>query len=132
MTDSQVQPDMDRRLAGILSADVVGYSALVDQNEENAKRAVKALWTNIVEPSTRNAGGRVVKTMGDGVLAEFPSAVEAVKCAMSVQEATASGDTAFPDGVKLVLRIGLHLGDVVIDGDDILGDAQYESDNNHS
>ncbi|MCR9139654.1 MAG: hypothetical protein NXI27_26915 [Alphaproteobacteria bacterium] len=123
MDSSPVDQDLDRRLAGILAADVVGYSALVDKNEENTIRAVKSLWSNIVEPSARNAGGRVVKTMGDGVLAEFPSAVKAVQCAMSVQEATASGDTAFPDGVKLVLRIGLHLGDVVIDGDDILGDG---------
>lgn len=115
--------ELERRLAAILSADVVGFSALMGENEEGVIRAVKALWKNILGPSAQKAGGRIVKTMGDGVLVEFPSAVKAVQCALSVQEATAAGETAFPDGIQLVLRIGLHVGDVVIDGDDILGDG---------
>ena len=115
--------DLERRLSAILAADVVGYSSLIENNEESTIKAVKALWQNVLEPTARREGGRIVKTMGDGVLAEFSSAVRAVKCALNVQEATAAGDTAFPDGISLVLRIGLHLGDIVIDGDDILGDG---------
>lgn len=114
---------LERRLAAILAADVVGYSKLVEQNAESTIKAVKSLWQNIIDPSARQEGGRVVKTMGDGVLAEFPSAVRAVQCALNVQEALAAGDTAFPDGIRLVLRIGLHLGDIIIDGDDIFGDG---------
>ena len=114
---------LERRLAAILAADVVGYSALVEQNAESTIKAVKSLWQNIIDPSARQEGGRVVKTMGDGVLAEFPSAVRAVQCALNVQEALAAGDAAFPDGIRLVLRIGLHLGDIIIDGDDIFGDG---------
>lgn len=115
--------ELERRLSAILAADVVGYSRLIEDNEEGAIKAVKALWQNVLEPTARREGGRIVKTMGDGVLAEFTSAVKAVKCALYVQEATAAGDTAFPDGINLVLRIGLHIGDIVIDGDDILGDG---------
>lgn len=119
-SDSQ---EFERRLSAILAADIVGYSALVEANEEGTIKAVKALWRNVLEPTARREGGRIVKTTGDGVLAEFSSAVKAVKCALNIQEATIAGDTAFPDGISLVLRIGLHIGDIVIDGDDILGDG---------
>ena len=120
--DSETE-EFERRLSAILAADIVGYSALVEVNEESTIKAVKALWKNVLEPTARREGGRIVKTTGDGVLAEFSSAVKAVKCALNVQEATAAGDTTFPDGISLVLRIGLHIGDIVIDGDDILGDG---------
>ena len=120
--DRQVE-ELERRLSAILVADIVGYSALIEANEESTIKAVKALWQNVLEPTARREGGRIVKTTGDGVLAEFTSAVKAVKCALNVQEATAAGETAFPDGVSLVLRIGLHIGDIVIAGDDILGDG---------
>ncbi|MBD3665961.1 adenylate/guanylate cyclase domain-containing protein [Sulfitobacter aestuariivivens] len=119
MSDPDIE--LERQLIAILAADVVGYSSLVSKNEDGAICAIGLLWQNIVEPAARGVGGRVVKTMGDGVLIAFSSAVNAVKCALAVQEALAAGDTAFSDGIQFFLRIGVHLGDVVIDGDDILG-----------
>ena len=115
--------NFQRRLAGVLAADVVGFTALVESDEEAAIRAVQALWKNIVEPASRQLTGRIVKKMGDGILLEFSSATNAVQCAVNIQETLAAGGSAFPDGIDIALRIGAHLGDVIIDDDDILGDG---------
>lgn len=110
---------MERRLAAILAADVVGYSSLIGTDEEGTLTALKSLRVNFVEPLIADHRGRVVKLMGDGFLVEFQSAVDAVKCAVAWQQGTAEGDNA----TELMFRIGVNLGDIVIDGDDILGDG---------
>ncbi len=110
---------MDRRLAAILAADVVGYSRLVGADEEGTLVALKSLREEMIEPLIADHRGRVVKLMGDGILAEFQSAVDAVKCAIDWQQ----NMQAQAGGGALSFRIGINLGDVVIDGDDILGDG---------
>ena len=104
---------VQRRLAAILAADIVGYSRMMDADEAGTIGIVKALREDILEPRVRAHGGRVFKTMGDGFLIEFPSAVGATQCAVAIQDAA--------DAVTL--RIGINLGDVVIEGEDIFGDG---------
>jgi adenylate cyclase len=110
------QPRTQRRLAAILAADVVGFSRLVGADEAGALAALRAMWADVFYPAVAAHNGRVVKLIGDGALVEFGSAVDAVDCALAIQRilATAGG---------LTLRIGINLGDVVIEGDDIFGDG---------
>ena len=110
-------PRVERRLAAILAADVVGYSRMVATDEAGALSALRSVRAELLDPSFDTHGGRIVKTTGDGVLVEFASAVEALRCAMAIQ----SGMTT--RGGYLKLRIGVNVGDVVIEGDDILGDG---------
>ncbi len=110
---------MERRLAAILCADLVGYSQLVGADEEGTLAAVKSLQENFVEPLVAEHRGRIVKIMGDGFLIEFQSAVDAVNCAVGWQ--TQHG--AHVSGKTLEFRIGINLGDIVIDGGDIFGDG---------
>ena len=106
-----------RRLAAILAADVVGFSRLIGADEAATLARLRALRSEVIEPLMTEHGGRVFKTTGDGLLAEFPSAVQALRCAIAIQER----QRANPDA--LTLRIGLHTGDVVVEGDDLLGDG---------
>ena len=108
---------MTRRLAAIFAADVVGYSKLMAEDEAGTLSALKAHRRDLFDPETAKHGGRIVKLMGDGVLAEFPSVVEAVECAVAIQTVMAGSDG------KIALRIGINLGDVIIDGNDIYGDG---------
>ena len=108
---------MARRLAAILAADVVGYSKLMAEDEAGALAALKAHRRDLFDPEIARRGGRIVKLMGDGVLVEFPSVVDAVESALAIQTALAG------EGGKIKLRIGINLGDVIIDGDDIYGDG---------
>ncbi|MEQ8354431.1 MAG: adenylate/guanylate cyclase domain-containing protein [Kiloniellaceae bacterium] len=108
---------VERRLAAILAADVVGYSRMVAADEAGALAALHAVRKEILDPSFGEHGGRVVKTMGDGVLVEFASAVDALRCAMAVQTGMAARDG------DLRLRVGVNVGDVVIEDGDILGDG---------
>src|SRR5215471_3286644 len=118
MTTSDVgMDDVNRRLAGILAADVVGYSAMVGKDEPATLARVRTLRSDIIEPLAANYGGRLFKTTGDGFLAAFASAVQALRCAIAIQEWLNSE----PDGLRL--RIGVHQGEVVADGDDLLGDG---------
>ncbi len=110
---------MERRLAAIVAADVVGYSRLVRNDEEGTIAALKSLRKNVIEPVISEHRGRVVKLMGDGFLVEFQSAVDAVKCAVAWQKNLAAQD----GDNTLAFRIGINLGDIVIEGDDILGDG---------
>jgi adenylate cyclase len=110
---------MERRLAAILAADVVGYSRLVGSDEESTLGALKRLRVEFIEPLIADHRGRVVKLMGDGILVEFQSAVDAVKCAVAWQEDIAQHE----GGDYLKFRIGVNLGDIVVDADDILGDG---------
>src|SRR5689334_5438922 len=110
---------MQRRLTVILLADVVGYSALMERDETGTLSRLKQSRATCVEPSIREHGGRIVKLMGDGILAEFPSVVSAVECAQQMQRAAADAQGADIGQDPLVYRIGINLGDVIADGDDI-------------
>jgi TolB-like protein len=111
-----------RRLAAILAADVVGYSRLMGEDEAGTARAVRE-HRDAAMPIVTAHGGRVVKTMGDGLLLEFPSIVAALECGMAVQRLMTERNTELADDRRMVYRIGLHLGDVLIEDDDILGDG---------
>jgi TolB-like protein/class 3 adenylate cyclase/Flp pilus assembly protein TadD len=117
------EPRVQRRLAAILAADVVGYSRLMGQDEAETLSRVKALWREIVEPRVTRHGGRIVKLMGDGALVEFASAVDAVACAAEIQAKLAEGGADEPEAKRIRLRIGINVGDVIVDGDDIYGDG---------
>src|SRR5438477_7917511 len=109
-----------RRLAAILAADVVGYSRLMGADEEGTHERVQAHLRELVDPKMREHHGRIVKTTGDGVLAEFASVVDAVRCAGEIQRAMADRDLDLAEERRLRFRIGVNLGDVIADGDDIL------------
>jgi adenylate cyclase len=106
-----------RRLAAILAADVVGFSHMMEADEAGTLTRLRSARADVFEPAVSERGGRIVKTTGDGFLVEFASAVDAVRCAIGIQEAMAAQDTG------LTFRIGINLGDVVVDGDDIFGDG---------
>jgi len=112
-----------RRLAAILAADVVGYSRLIRADEDGILAAFKGLRETVIEPQIAEHHGRVVKLMGDGLLTEFGSAVDAVRCAVAMQLAVAEHQAKVSDDRRIVLRVGINLGDVVVDGDDIHGDG---------
>jgi TolB-like protein/Flp pilus assembly protein TadD len=112
-----------RRLAAILVADVVGYSRFMEADEAGALAALRDLRTGTLEPLVEGHSGRVVKTMGDGVLVEFASAVNAVTCALAIQTRMAQAAGSMPDQKQIMLRIGINLGDIVEEGSDIYGDG---------
>jgi class 3 adenylate cyclase len=114
---------IERRLAAILAMDVAGYSRLMEADESGTLAMVKSLRTEAIEPAVGAHRGRVVKTTGDGLLLEFPSAASAVECAIALQSAIAAATADAADDRRLRFRIGLTLGDVMIDGDDIYGDG---------
>ncbi len=119
MAEERVQ----RRLAAILAADVVGYSRLIEQDEEGTRARLKVLHTELINPRIAADGGRIVKTTGDGILVEFPSAVDAVSNALAIQSAIAGYCAELPLDQRLEFRVGVNLGDVIIEGDDIHGDG---------
>src|SRR5271154_1893008 len=112
-----------RRLTAILAADVVGYSRLMGADEEGTHERVKNHLRDLIDPKIREHRGRIVKTTGDGVLAEFASVVDAVRCAGEIQHAMADRDLDLAEDRRLRFRIGVNLGDVIADGDDIYGDG---------
>ena len=114
---------MERRLATILMADVVGYSRLMAADEAATLAALKTRRRDILKPLVRKHHGRVVKFMGDGVLVEFASAVNAVEFAVALQEGMHSANAEVPEDRKIVLRIGINLGDVMVEGSDLYGDG---------
>ena len=114
---------MERRLAAILAADMVGYSRLMEADEEGTIARQKAHRAELIDPVIAGHKGRIVKTTGDGLLIEFSSVVDAVRCAVEVQEAMASREADFAGDERIAYRVGVNLGDIVIDGDDILGDG---------
>jgi TolB-like protein len=111
-----------RRLAAILAADVVGYSSLMGEDEAGTAKAVRER-REAATPIVRGFGGRLVKTTGDGVLLEFPSVVAAVECAIAIQRMMAERNAEIPEAKRILYRVGVNLGDILIDGDDILGDG---------
>lgn len=112
-----------RRLAAILAADVVGYSRLIRANEEATLAALNTLRADIIDPKIAEHDGRIFKLMGDGILAEFASVVDAVRAATEVQQALAERSSDVDEAQRIELRIGVNLGDVVVDGDDLQGDG---------
>ena len=113
----------ERRLAAIMSVDVVGYSRLMSDDEAGTLLELKTHRAELIDPNVAAHGGRIVKLMGDGALIEFPSVVEAVQCAVEVQRGMAKRNAGVPEDRRIVFRIGVNLGDIIIDGDDIYGDG---------
>ena len=114
---------INRKLAAILAADVVGYSRLMAADEAGTLAALKRYRETVFDPAVAAHNGRIVKLMGDGVMVEFASVVDAVNCALSVQRSgELSSDGEAPEQ-PIVLRVGINLGDVIIEGDDIYGDG---------
>jgi class 3 adenylate cyclase/pimeloyl-ACP methyl ester carboxylesterase len=114
---------VQRRLAAILAADIVGYSRLMHADEVSTLATLKAHRKELVDPTIAAHRGRVVKTTGDGTLVEFASVVDAVGCAVAIQRGMVSRNTSLSDDKRIVFRIGINVGDIIIDGDDIFGDG---------
>jgi adenylate cyclase len=114
---------VQRRLAAILAADVAGYSRLTGADEEGTIARLRALRKELIDSTVASHGGRIVKTTGDGILIEFASVVEAVRCAIDVQRQITASNTDVPADRRIEFRIGVHVGDVVVEGDDLLGDG---------
>ena len=109
---------VQRRLAAILVADVVAYSRLMEKDEAGTLERLKALRADLIDPRIAADGGRIVKTMGDGLLVEFPSVVDAVRCAVTIQQAMVEREAGVPEERRMRYRGGVNLGDIGIDGDD--------------
>jgi TolB-like protein/class 3 adenylate cyclase len=112
-----------RKLAAILAADIAGYSRLMGADEEGTLKRLKALRAELIDPSIAGHNGRIVKTTGDGLLVEFASVVDAMRCAVTWQSDMAERSAGAPADSRIEWRIGVNLGDVIIDGDDIFGDG---------
>ena len=114
---------VERRLAAILAADIVGYSRLIEQDEAATLEAIKDLRREVIDPLLAGHHGRIVKLMGDGAIAEFGSVVDAVACAVAIQKDAAARQADTPPERRIVFRMGINLGDVVVEGEDLLGDG---------
>src|ERR1700730_10126051 len=104
---------VERRLAAILAADVAGYSRLIEADEEGTLGRLKALRGEIIDPKIAHHKGRIVKTTGDGLLVEFASVVDALRCAAEMQAVLAEGNAALPSDRRIEFRIGINMGDIV-------------------
>src|SRR3954447_14381439 len=114
---------IERRLAAILAADVAGYSRLMGQDEAGTLSRLRAHRRELIDPKVAEHKGRIVKTTGDGILIEFPSVVEAVACAVAVQRGMAERNAEIPHEERIVFRLGINLGDVIVEEGDIHGDG---------
>ncbi len=114
---------MQRRLSAILAADMVGYSRLMGADEAGTLERHRRHRNELIDPAIKASNGRIVKTMGDGLLVEFPSVVDAANCAVAIQTAMSEREADIPEDARIRYRIGINLGDVITDGDDILGDG---------
>jgi adenylate cyclase len=112
-----------RRLAAILAADVAGYSRLMGADEEGTHERLKTLLRQLVDPKIKEHRGRIVKNTGDGMLVEFGSVVDAVRCAAEIQRAMKDCNTDIPEDKRISFRMGINLGDVIVEPDDIFGDG---------
>ncbi len=115
--------DVERRLAAIVSADVVGYSRLMGVDEAGTLRRLNAHRSELIDLKIAEHGGRIVKTMGDGLLLEFPSVVNAIQCSLEVQQGMAERNERADEDRHIIFRIGVNLGDLIIEGEDIFGDG---------
>ena len=114
---------VERRLAAIMVADIVGYSRLIEADEAGTLEAIRDLRRAVIDPLLARSHGRIVKLMGDGLIGEFGSVVDAVACAAALQRGVAARQAEVPPGRRIVFRIGVNLGDVVVEGEDLLGDG---------
>src|SRR5947199_242164 len=114
---------VERKLAAILAADLVGYSRLMGADELGTLRALKTLRRHHVDPTIAAYGGHIVKTTGDGLLVDFSSVVDAVACAVTIQRNMLDQNAAAPEDKRLVFRIGINIGDIIVDRKDIFGDG---------
>src|SRR5207244_582331 len=114
---------MERRLTAILAADLVGYSRLMGANESGTLAALDTLRSDFINPKISEHQGRIVKLTGDGMLVEFPSVVNAVACAAEMQRGVRGRNTGVPQDRRIEFRIGINVGDVIVEGDDIFGDG---------
>src|ERR671930_1887873 len=112
-----------RRLTAILAADVAGYSRLMGQDEEGTHRRLQAHLRELIDPEIAEHRGRVVKNTGDGFLAEFASVVDAVRCAVEIQRGMAERNAGTPSEKRIEFRIGINLGDIIVEEHDIFGDG---------
>jgi adenylate cyclase len=118
---------VERRLAAILAADVVGYSRLMGADEAGTLAALNALRAELVDPKIVGQKGRIFKTTGDGIMAEFPSVVNAVACAVDIQRGIQARNADLPEERAIRLRIGVNVGDVIVESEDIFGDGDRRS-----
>ena len=118
-----VEARVERRLAAILAVDVAGYSRLIGADEVGTLAALKARRREVVDPAIAQHHGRIVKTTGDGMLVEFPSVVDAVRCAVELQRGMADRERDLAENQRLRFRVGINIGDVIVEGDDIFGDG---------
>src|SRR6266513_3062331 len=114
---------MERRLTAILAADVVGYSRLMGTNESGTLAALGTLRTDLINPKIAEHQGRIVKITGDGMLVDFPSVVNAVACAAEIQRGIRTRNTGVPQDQRIEFRMGVNVGDVIVQGEDIFGDG---------
>jgi len=114
---------VERRLAAILAADVAGYSRLMEADEEGTLAALRAIRRELGDPKIAEHRGRIVKTTGDGMLVEFQSVVDAVRCAVELQRQMVERNAAVPEGKRIEFRIGIHQGDIIVEDGDIFGDG---------
>ncbi len=114
---------MERRLAAILAADIAGYSRLMGRDEEGTLAALRAIRRELSDPKIAEHRGRIVKTTGDGLLVEFSSVVDAVRCAVEVQRGTAERNAGVPPDRRIEFRVGIHQGDIIVEDGDIFGDG---------
>ena len=112
-----------RRLAAILAADVAGYSRLMGADEEGTLERLKALRRELVDPKIAEHHGRIVKTTGDGLLVEFASVVDALRCATEIQTKMAQRNAGIPADSRIAFRVGINVGDIVVEDGDIFGDG---------
>src|SRR5215469_6039984 len=112
-----------RRLAAILAADVAGYSRIIGADEEGTLDRLRSIRADIIDPSIAQYRGRIVKTTGDGLLGEFASVVDALKCATEIQNAMVEGNAGMAVDKRIDFRIGVHQGDIVVEDGDIFGDG---------
>ena len=119
MTEERVE----RRLTAILAADIAGYSRLMGADEEGTLAALKTLRREVADPKIKEHRGRIVNTSGDGLLSEFASVVDAIRCAVEVQREMAARNADVKPEQRIEFRIGINLGDIIIEGNDIFGDG---------
>ena len=123
MAQEAGSPRVGRRLAAIMAADVVGYSRLMELDETGTLGVLKARRKEVLEPLVAQHQGRIFKVAGDGVLVEFASAVNAVECAVLLQRSMAAANAGLPDERHIVLRVGVNLGDIIVEGGDLYGEG---------
>jgi len=114
---------IERRLTAILAADVAGYSRLVEADEEGTLSQWKALWGTVIEPKIKEHRGRIARVIGDGILAEFASVIDAVRCAVEVQRSVAERNANAPQDKRIEFRVGINFGELIIEHGDFWGDG---------